>query len=99
MSPADTALAILLFTGAVIGHFALVLRCHNWWYGSGLGRTAIDLLQALHGLLLLAGPVFFWYAAGFDLRTLFAGSTDRIGPHCLAGYVALCWLICFVFVP
>ncbi len=92
-------LSLLLFLGASLGHFALILRSHNWFYGSPLGRKTIDVLQLLHGLLFLAGPVGFWWAFGFDPLALFHRPVECLGLRFLAGYVALCWLAGFVFVP
>jgi predicted MPP superfamily phosphohydrolase len=89
---------ILLFVGAVFGHAALTIRCHNWWYGSGLGKGMIDVLQLIHGLIMLAGPVLFWIA-GPDLRSLFLSSTPSLPDRLLAGYVAACWVAGFVVVP
>jgi predicted MPP superfamily phosphohydrolase len=53
-------LGVLLFLTAVAGHAILVIRCHNWWYGTGLGRQTIDAIQYAHAAALLAGPVAFW---------------------------------------
>ncbi len=92
--PADTLFVPLLFAAACLGHFALVVAGHNFWYGSGLGRRAIDLLQFAHGLLFLAGPPVFWLAFGFDLR----GATAR-GHVVLGAYVYVCWLVGFVVFP
>src|SRR5579885_1660308 len=57
---------VLLFALASAGHAILVIASHNWWYGSGLHRRAVDALQALHALLMLAGPVAFALLWGAD---------------------------------
>jgi predicted MPP superfamily phosphohydrolase len=94
----DSLLAALLFAAACLGHLVLVVRSHNWFYGSALHRHTVDVLQVLHGLLVLAGPPVFWSAAGLDLRSLF-GAGVSFGTHLLAGYVVLCWLAAFVALP
>src|SRR5438105_1621347 len=98
MSIADIAIAAVLFAHAVLGHFALVLRSHNWWYGSGLDRKTVDVLQVLHGLVFLAGVAMFWFAAGFDLRTLFRRFWTS-PMQWLEGYVMLCWFVSFLVIP
>ncbi len=91
------AMKALLFAGATLGHVALLIRIHNWFYGSGLGRRAVDVMHLIHGLLALAGPILFWNVAGLDLASLF--SADDPGRLLLAGYVAVCWLTGFVLAP
>jgi predicted MPP superfamily phosphohydrolase len=87
-------IGLALFLAAVAGHAVLVIRSHNYWYGSGLGRLAVDILQLVHSLLMLAGPVALWLAFGFDL------SPPLRAPVLVpaAVYAYLCWIALFVFV-
>lgn len=98
-STTEIAIAAVFFAHAVIGHFALVLRCHNYFYGSGLGRKTIDVLQLLHGLVLLAGPLLFWFLAGLDLHNIFTRRYDRPVHQFLAAYLVLCWFTSLIVVP
>jgi predicted MPP superfamily phosphohydrolase len=81
--------AALLFLGSVAGHGLLVLRSHNWWYGTGLGRRTIDAIQLVHFLLLLAGPVAFWQ--------LFERDWPALLSIALGLYAGFCWLVVFFF--
>src|SRR5215475_2723775 len=84
-----------LFLAAVAGHAVLVIRSHNHCYGSGLGRRAVDTLQMVHVVLMLAGPVALWLAFGFDLSPLLRAAD--YSPAALYAY--LCWLVLAFFVP
>jgi predicted MPP superfamily phosphohydrolase len=79
-----------LFLTAVAGHAILVIGSHNRWYGSGLHRKVIDVIQTSHALLMLAGPAAFWLLVGFDLSPLLRPWES---PHLLpiAVYAYLCW--------
>jgi len=90
---------LLLFFTAVVGHATLVVFSHNWWYGQALPRKLTDVIQLLHGLLVLAGPIGFWLAAGLDLLSLFPPGTAYLWHSLAAGYVALCWLTGVVLLP
>ena len=62
-SPADvgsTLWAVLLFFGAVLGHFVLAMALHNWLYGLGMPRRLVHLMQLTIGLILLTGPILRW---------------------------------------
>jgi predicted MPP superfamily phosphohydrolase len=95
-----TALGLLLFAGAVVGHTALVVASHNRWYGSALPPRLVDAAQLLHGLLVLAGPFALWgLAQGFDPRPLVEAPGDEAVHLILAGYLLACWLTAFALLP
>jgi uncharacterized protein len=82
---------IIAFLGAVTGHAILTIRSHNWWYGSGLERRTIDVIQFGHILLMLAGPVAFW-----QLRDL-SDETATLAQMAIGLYGIFCWLVVIFF--
>src|SRR5437660_3380206 len=88
-----------LFAGASLGHLIICVYSHNWWYGSALGRRAMDGVQWMHGLAVLAGPIVFWWLFDFDL--LAAWRSSFLGPPEWAGalYISACWAACFLVLP
>jgi predicted MPP superfamily phosphohydrolase len=91
--------SLLLFAGACVGHTALLVTSHNWWYGHPLPRRTTDAIQAVHGLLIFAFPVSLWFACGFNVLSLFDLSSGSSWPGAAAAYVALCWVAGFVALP
>jgi predicted MPP superfamily phosphohydrolase len=98
-STIDVVIAVVLFAHAVIGHFALVLRSHNYIYGTGLGRRTIDVLQVLHGLVCLSGPIVFWYVMVLDPGFLFPDKGEALHQLYLKCYLGCCLLTSFIVVP
>jgi predicted MPP superfamily phosphohydrolase len=90
-------LLVLLFVGACVGHLALMIACHNWWYGQALPRHCGKFIHLIHGGAFVAGPVLLLVFWGADLLALFDGG--GWGRWLLCGYVALCWLAGFVLLP
>jgi hypothetical protein len=88
-----------LFLGASLGHLILCIFSHNWWYGSALGRRAMDGVQWLHGLAVLAGPIVFWWLFDFDLLAALRLSTLGAPEWATAAYIVVCWAACFVILP
>src|SRR5262249_4489060 len=75
----------------------LMIASHNWWYGQALPRHTGKLVHLVHALLVLAGPILFWLSYGPNVLAPFAP-----GPwwqHALAGYVVVCWLLGFAYLP
>jgi uncharacterized protein len=96
----DPVWCVILFAAATVGHAALMVASHNWWYGQPLPRKVGDVIHALHGLLVLLGPMLLWGLAGGDLALLFAWHSGTLWwQFMLAGYVALCWFVALVVFP
>jgi predicted MPP superfamily phosphohydrolase len=87
-----------LFAGAAGGHLICCVFSHNWWYGSSLHRFTVDLIQYLHGLILLAGPILFWWLFGFDLAAGMRGFSSTL-EGIVAIYIVLCWAVIFLIFP
>jgi uncharacterized protein len=87
-------LSLLLWLGACAGHTALMVGWLNWLYGHHLPRPLLKAARKLNALLILAGPVFFW----FVLDLPWGGAIEQHG-NAVAAYVILCWIIGFVVAP
>jgi predicted MPP superfamily phosphohydrolase len=91
--------ALLLFAAAFVGHVALLVSTHNWFYGQAFSKRTGDLFHLIHGTLAVVPPALLWWFQGLDLRDLFpADATDPV-RLAVAGYVAVCWLTAFVLLP
>jgi predicted MPP superfamily phosphohydrolase len=90
---------VLLFLAAVAGHAVLVIGSHNRWYGTGLHRKVIDVIQLGHGLLFLAGPVALWWFWRLALRreAREGGSALSLTETALGIYFVICWLALLYF--
>jgi predicted MPP superfamily phosphohydrolase len=87
-------IAALLFLAAAAGHAVLVIGSHNRWYGTGLHRKVIDVIQLGHGLLFLAGPVALWW---FWRLSRHEGAPEGSQTFsfieiALSLYTVVCWL-------
>src|SRR5207248_2499970 len=83
---------------ASVGHGILCIFSHNWWYGSALNRHAMDVMQYLHALVAVAGPIAIWWFFGFDLTVVFRLASEPLG-WIGGAYLVLCWTSCFVLLP
>jgi predicted MPP superfamily phosphohydrolase len=93
----------LAFFGACLGHLALMVAHHNWWYGQALPRGSSPVIHLTHALLIVLFPALLWWGWGFDLDGLFAvpsgGLVAAPGQVVTAAYVALCVAVGFVGLP
>jgi predicted MPP superfamily phosphohydrolase len=90
---------LLLLTGACLGHLALMIVSHNWWYGLPLPRHSGKLVHLVHGLLILAFPIALIGAFGWDLAGLPYVSSEFAWPQLLTLYVAFCAALGLVALP
>jgi predicted MPP superfamily phosphohydrolase len=95
---ASPIVAIVLWLGACVGHTALMVYWLNWIYGYHVPQPILRALRKLDALLVLAGPVFWWFALGFHrevrVELTWAGSS-----WLLSSYAVLCWMVGFVVAP
>jgi predicted MPP superfamily phosphohydrolase len=90
---------LFLAAGACLGHLALMIACHNWWYGLPLPRRAGGIIHLAHGLLILAFPLALAWAYGPDLAGLAPFSSEFSWQQIVTGYVWLCAAVGFVALP
>ena len=93
------ALSLLLFAGACLGHVAILVASHNFWYGLKLPRAAVEAMHVLHGLAALAGLFGLWLLTGGDVLNVFQSPEHDLWRIALGTYIVLCWLAAFVAFP
>ncbi len=87
MSP---LLVIVLFLGACLGHAVLMISALNCLYGTALPHKVLSVTRKLDGLVVLAGPVVFWFAFGFNQGMATVPGTEH--PLVYA-YFMVCWVL------
>jgi predicted MPP superfamily phosphohydrolase len=92
------ASSTFLFACACVGHLCLVLASHNRWYGSALPKHVVHAIQAVHVLVLFAGPVALGWFVGLDLIVLFE-EPHTLWNWVLVAYLFACWSAAFVGLP
>src|SRR6516165_8157445 len=97
--PLAFLLVVILGVGACLGHLALMIISHNWWYGQALPRHTGKIIHLSHGLLILALPVGLVWAYGWDLAGLPPLSTELAWPQLVTMYVVFCAFLGFVALP
>ena len=70
---------VLLFLGACLGHAVLMICALNCLYGTALPHKLLSVTRKLDGLVVLAGPVVFWFAFGLHLIE-FGAHFQRLEP-------------------
>jgi predicted MPP superfamily phosphohydrolase len=91
-------LLALLFAVACLGHLALMVGCHNWWYGQPLPRHSGKVVHLAHAAAIVGGPALLLACWGPDLPALFDGG-GGVGRWAVCVYVVLCWLAGLVLLP
>jgi predicted MPP superfamily phosphohydrolase len=87
-------LTVLLFVGICVGHTALMVYWLNWMYGYRLPRPLLGAARKIDALLILAGPLFFWWALG-----LADGLTIRLDSWPITAYTVFCSIVGLAVVP
>jgi predicted MPP superfamily phosphohydrolase len=71
----------------------------NWLYGYHFPQPFLKAMRKLDGLLILAGPVFWWFALGLHTQHPLGLSWDGVGASLVFAYAILCWCVGFVVAP
>ncbi|HEY7330844.1 MAG TPA: metallophosphoesterase [Gemmataceae bacterium] len=90
---------LLLFVGACLGHMALMIASHNWWYGQSLPRHSGNIIHLTHGLLIVLFPPMLVWTCGWDLHDLPWFSSEFTWMHLATLYVLVCVAVGFVALP
>ena len=96
--PQVAELSIFLAVAA-IGHFALCVFSHNWWYGQPLPRRGTDLIQVIHGIALFGLPILFWHFGGYESLTGFEPPYFTWSTFLLVAYLVVCCLATMIALP
>src|SRR4051812_28728880 len=88
--------AVVLFLGACLDHAVLMIGALNCLYGTALPHKLLSVTRKLDGVVVLAGPVLFWFAFGFHLEQGTAAADHH--PFVYA-YFIVCWLLGLVVFP
>jgi predicted MPP superfamily phosphohydrolase len=91
----------LLLLGAGVGHVALMVRLHNWVYGSIRDHHVNDALRLVVYLFLVAGPAALLCLVWVDPSALNTQALRSAGTwgYLLAAYLGLCLFAGFVLLP
>ncbi len=89
----------VLFAAVCLGHIALIVAHHNWWYGQPLPRHTGALLHLSHGLLVVLFPLWLWWSWGLQMQGIFHYRSSTPGHTALALYVLLCASVGLVGLP
>jgi uncharacterized protein len=92
-------LALLLWLGACVGHTALMVLWLNWLYGYHLPQPLLRTARKLDALLVLGGPVVFWFALGLNQELRVELKWTGAAQSLLAAYTVLCWVMGFIVAP
>jgi predicted MPP superfamily phosphohydrolase len=89
--------AIVLFVSACAGHTFLLVTSLNILYAWPWPHGVLRFTRKIDVLIILMGPLFFWYLMGFHDGQGVKWEVD--GRGYLTPYLAFCWLLGFVVVP
>ncbi|HJT77027.1 MAG TPA: metallophosphoesterase [Gemmataceae bacterium] len=100
-SPPGLFVGLLLLLGACVGHVALMVRLHNWFYGTVLDHHRNDLCRLCVYGLIVAGPAALLYLAWAQPSLLSAPALASAGAWVvlLAAYLAVCLFTGLVLLP
>lgn len=92
-------LSLLLLAGVFLGHLAVMLRVHNWFYGQHLPRHSSKILHLTFGILILALPLLLVWTGTWNVLAWLNNhaSSPAFWPVILYG--ACCCSIAFFVLP
>jgi predicted MPP superfamily phosphohydrolase len=89
---------IAVFLAACLGHTAIVIRLHNWWYGFPFPwRWPSKIVHLVHAALVVAFPVVLFLYFKNDARSVFDFSSPSTSV--LSGYLLVCCLVSLLIFP
>ncbi len=94
-----SAIDIILFLGACVGHIAILSFSNNWWFARPLPHRLLTGIRLLHGVVVAGGLAGFAlaYPLNFSLQNAIAtGSTVNL---LATVYTALCAVIGLLWLP
>ncbi len=99
--PPGSFVGVLLLLGACTGHVALLVRLHNWLYGTVLNHRLNDVCRLFVYGLIVAGPAALLYLVWIRPSVWSASVPVPAGSWglLLAAYLDLCLFIGFGVLP
>ena len=91
--------AVFLWLVACVGHTALMVYWLNWLYGFHLPQPLLRAARKLDAVLVLAGPVFWWFGLGLNRGLGIELSWTTGSASILASYAVVCWIMGLVVAP
>lgn len=92
-------LSLLFFVGVCVGHAALMVRWHNWFYGLNLPRHSGRYFHLIFCLATLAGPALVLWYGGIDLLSWVPAGSSSWGQMVLLLYLGVCAGLGLIVVP
>lgn len=89
----------VLFLGASVGNFSLMVFGLNWFYGTRLSREFLRVWRWLHALFVLLIPFLFAREFGLDLASFGTAFPAGLPQGILAVYAVVCALVGLLVVP
>jgi predicted MPP superfamily phosphohydrolase len=94
---------LYLFLGVCLGHLALMIASHNWWYGQRLPHGTGSFIHFGHAAAIVAFPLYLLHAYGWHLAGLFdfpsGPAWPPTGQELVAAYAILCAVAGFLLLP
>src|SRR5438876_6654191 len=89
----------ILFSGASVGHIAILVYSLNWWYGLPFPHRLLSSVKLLHGILVALGVAAFAYAWTFPLSIQDWLAPQTLGSVVASAYTIVCAFVGFAVVP
>jgi uncharacterized protein len=84
---------------ACLGHLAILVTSHNWWYGQAFAKRVGDVVHLVHGLLFVAGPAGVWLWKGWDFLSLLEFRSESPLEQLAGAYLVVCWVVAGIGLP
>jgi predicted MPP superfamily phosphohydrolase len=92
-------IGLFLSLATVIGNAAVLVYSLNWWYGNPFPHRLLSVMRIVHGVLMVALPVEFWWRHGWDVTAALVFDWEFPGQMFVGGYVLACLVVALVVLP
>jgi predicted MPP superfamily phosphohydrolase len=95
----EISIGLFLFLAVCLGHAALWICHHNWWYAFPFRKDwPSDVVHLIHAVILLGFPTWLVFEYGIEVQR-WAFDFGTPGRAILFGYLCLCWFMALVLFP
>ena len=91
--------SVILFAAACLGHVALCVYSHNWWYAQVLPEGVGKVIRLGHALAIVAFPPLLWWFMGLDLLRGMEAAGQGTGQTLLTLYLGVCLVVGLAVFP